>query len=54
MVFSNTIEYTTEVLFIVEKYDQIPLRVPLKNMLLLNGPMVFNGILKKKDNTTEV
>ena len=72
MVFPNTIEKTTEVWFIVErymfryhwhyhwnviyhwvvqwyiveKYVPIPLRVPLKQVLSLSSPMVFNGILK--------
>ena len=46
MVFPNTIEKTTEVWFIVEKYVQIPLVVPLKHDLSLSSPMVLNGILK--------
>ena len=40
MVFSYTIESTTEILFIIEKYVPIPL------ILSLNGPMVLNGIKK--------
>ena len=46
MVFPNTIEKTTEVWFIVEKYVQIPLRVPLKHVLPLSSPVVLYGILK--------
>ena len=36
MVFSNTIENTTEVWFIVKNYVHIPLRVSLK-IMVLNG-----------------
>ena len=42
MVFPNTIEKTTEVWSIVEKYVQIP----LKHVLPLSSPMVLYGILK--------
>ena len=53
-VFSSTIENTTEIWFIVEKYVPIPLRVPLKQVLSLSSPMYSMVFWNTIENTTEV
>ena len=47
MVFSNTIENTTEVTFIVAQYVQIPLREQLKqNVITEWSDLLLNGMFQ--------